>query len=194
MTRSPDPSVHHHRHRSLLDDNLQEIPHAQTLVRPDRSRQRHHRSRPRLLEMLTQRRISLTIRQHHEAHLHQPLRSPQRLHRVRQEITRIRVNLQFQPISPKRLPRHLSSKHSLLSISHPRSIRQQLNIAKLSDMPQQIIISIVQFHTLHSHRHHLRPTRLDSLSHQSITIEFSRSQEQPRAKLTSSNYKFRHIF
>ena len=124
MTWCTYARINHHRHCGLVDNNLQEILHTQSLVGADGGSQRHYRSRTSLLKMLAKCRVGLTIRQHYETKLHQLLGSLERLNRVGQQIARIGMNLQFQPVSAECFASHLGCKHSLLGIAHTRCVWQ----------------------------------------------------------------------
>ena len=92
MARRTDTCIYYHRNSSLLDDDLQEVLHSQTLVGTDRCSEWHHGSSTSLFEVLAEGRVCLAIWQYHETELYQFLGSLQRLDRVWKKIARVWVD------------------------------------------------------------------------------------------------------
>ena len=126
----------------MLNDNLQEIFRAQAAIRADRCAKRHHGSGACLLQSLAQDRISLAIGQHDEAQLHQFLRRFQRFNRVGQQVARIGMDLQFQPVGAESLAGHLCGEDRLLGVAHTGGIGQELDML-MRDVAQHIILRIL---------------------------------------------------
>ena len=124
MTGCSDTGIHYYRHVGLLDDDAQEITGLQSLVCPDGCSQRHDCGRSGFFQMFAKRRVGLTIRQYDKAQLHQLLRGLQGLRGIGQQITRVGMNFQLQPIRTECLACHLGGEHGFFGIPDTRRVRQ----------------------------------------------------------------------
>ena len=177
MARSTDTCIHYHWHRGLVDDDLEEVFHSQSLVGAYRCGERHHSGCSCLFEVLAECGVCLAIWQYHEAHLHEFLRCLQCLYRVWQQIAWVGVDLELQPVGAECLACHLCREDCLFSIAHAAGVWQQLDVRVLGDVGEQVVVLVFQFDALHCHRNHFRFRRFDGVCHQGVVVELSCAQE-----------------
>ena len=134
MTGGTDTGINHYGHGGLIDDNLQEVLHAQTFIRTDGGSQGHHRGSTGLFQVLAQRRVGLTIGEYNETEFYQLFGGFQGFNGVGQQIAGVGVNLELEPVGAKGLACHLGGKDRLLGIAHTRRVGQQLDVGKAGDV------------------------------------------------------------
>lgn len=100
----------------------------QSFIGSDRCSQRHYRGGSRFFQLFAKHRICLAIGEHDESEFHQFFSRFQGLHRVGQQIARVGMNLQFQPVGSESLACHLCGKHRFLRVAYARCVGKQLNV------------------------------------------------------------------
>ena len=115
--------------------------------------ERHDGSSSGLFQMFAQCRVGLAVRQHHEAEFDELFSRLQCLYGVRQQVARVRMNLQFQPIGTESLACHLCREHRLFSVSYAGRVRKQL-YAWMIDMLEHVVILVLKLYTFHCKSHH----------------------------------------
>ncbi len=156
MARRTDPRVHHHGHIGLLDDDGQKLPGHQPLVGADGRAERHHGGAAHLFEPLAEHGIGAAVGQHHKALFHQLLGGFQRLDGVGQQIARVGVDLQLQPVRPQRLTGKMGGKHRLGGSLGTGGVGQQLD-PELQQGAQDIVMGLARFEPLDGHGDQLGP-------------------------------------
>ena len=154
MARRTDTCIYYHRHCSLLDDDLQEVLHSQTLVGTDRCSEWHYGSGTSLFEVLAEGWVCLAIWQYHETELYQFLGSLQCLDRVWKKIAWVWVDFELEPVGSESLSSHLCCEDSLLGVAHSTGIREELDARTLYDMSKQVVLLVFEFDTFHSNSNH----------------------------------------
>ena len=97
LARRAEAGVDDHRHGRLFDDDFDLRARFDAAIAADRRTERHHRRRAHILQTLRQHRVGIDVRQDGKAFLHEDLRRGQSLDRVGQQISRIGMNLEFDP-------------------------------------------------------------------------------------------------
>ena len=97
MGRSAQPGVHHDRDGRLLDDDLDRVAGSHALVRTDPGSERHHGRAPHLLQPFGQDGVGVDVRENGETLLDKGFSRPKGLHRVGQQVARLRGDLQLYP-------------------------------------------------------------------------------------------------
>ena len=188
MARRTDTCIYYHRNSSLLDDDLQEVLHSQTLVGTDRCSEWHHGSSTSLFEVLAEGWVCLAIWQYYETELYQFLGSLQSLDRVWKKIARVWVDFELEPVGSESLASHLCCEYSLLSVAHATGVRKELDIWVLHDMREQVVLLVFEFDTLHGNGYHFCFRSLDGFCHELVVVELSCSEEEAGVELSSCNY------
>ena len=178
MARGTDAGIHYYWYSSLLNDDLQEVFHAQTLVGADRCGEWHHGSCSSLFQVLAEGRVCLAIWQYHETEFHELLSCLEGLDGVWQEVAWVWVNLQFEPVGAESLTSHLCGENSLLGITYSTGVREQLDVWVLYDVGEEVVLLVFQFDALHGDGYHLCLRGLDGLCHEIVVVELSCSEEK----------------
>ncbi len=184
--------VNHHGDCCLLDDDAEEVPCEQPLIRPDGRAKRHDGCRSRLFEPLAEGWIGLTIGENDEAQAGEALGGTQCLGGIRQEVAGVGVDLELEPVGPEGITSHLCGEDCLVCVAHPRRVRQQLQPAPAGDVGEEIVALIGEFDAFHCHGDHLRAACRDGGSHEIVVAELACAEEQAGAELFAGYKKFIH--
>ena len=187
MARSSDTGIHYHRHVALLDDDAQEVAGLQSLVRTDGGSQRHHRSGSGFFQTLAEGRVGLAVGQYHETEFHEFFRSLQGLGRVGQQVARVGMDFQFQPVGAEGFAGHLCGEHGFFCGTHAGGVRKELDM-RVDDMFQHVVFLVLKLDAFHGDGHHLGAGSENGFFHDLVGVEFSCSQEQAGVEFFSRNH------
>ncbi len=165
VARRTYPRIHHHGHPRLFDDDGEEIPGHQPLIRTNRGTERHHSGAAHLFEPLAEHGIGPAVGQHNEALFHQLFGGLEGLYGIGQQVFGIGVDLQFQPVCAERLPGQMGGKHRLGGCLGARGVGQQLD-PECQQRGEDIVVALAGFEALDGHGHQPGAACFDGGRHQ----------------------------
>ena len=146
MRRSADSGVDDDRDVALFDDDSQQVAGFQSPVRSDRGAQRHDAGRAYLFEPFAQYRVGVDVRHHDEAVFYELFGRGQRFDRVGQQVARIGMDFEFDPVRPERFARHLRGENRFFGIAYPRCVRQQVDSRQVQ-VTEHVVLRVFEFYS-----------------------------------------------
>jgi hypothetical protein len=142
------------------------------------------------LELLREHRVGVHVRQDDEAVREEHLGGPQRLHRIGQQVARIRDHLELDPVGKPpgaRQPRH---PHRLLRRLGAGGVREEQHL--LGEERGDVLARGVEVDAAHRDRDHLAAGRLDGVAHALERVVLAGAEDQPRPKRPARDRELVH--
>ena len=112
----------------------------------DRGAQRHDAGRAYLFEPFAQYRVGVDVRHHDEAVFYELFGRGQRFDRVGQQVARIGMDFEFDPVRPERFARHLRGENRFFGIAYPRCVRQQVDSRQVQ-VTEHVVLRVFEFYS-----------------------------------------------
>src|SRR5205823_8322185 len=125
VTWHVEPRVHDYRHGGLLDNDFNLQARLDSPVAADRRTERHYGGGADVLQSFREYRVGIDIGKNRESFFHQNFRSSEGLHRIRQQITRVRVNLELDPFWQARARGQPREAHRFVRVARTARVGQK---------------------------------------------------------------------
>ena len=124
MAWRADAGVDHDRDGGLLDDDANLIASLDAPIGSNGSAERHDCGRADVLQPLGQHRVGVDVRQYGEALGNKCLGGIESLNRIRQQVARIRMNLEFDPLGETGGSGEFGQPHGFVGVHRATCVRQ----------------------------------------------------------------------